>query len=144
MDALVYTVVKGTLSSMSERNIKRIVKKYGDFVRKDHPDMPQRIYPHIHSSNVKVLVMVPSLGVMVSSYLLQYLLCRVHVMQYSEDAMTFLIVTILVSSVTHLASRCTIYIRFSAAFADDSPCSEAFLYNSIAFCIFFSTPIPFS
>ena len=43
----IYTVVKGTLSRMSERNIERIVKKYGDIVRKDNPDMPQRVYPHM-------------------------------------------------------------------------------------------------
>lgn len=43
----IYTIVKGILSRMSERNLERIVKKYGDIVRSNHPDMPQRIYPHM-------------------------------------------------------------------------------------------------
>ena len=43
----IYTVVKGMLSRMSERNIERIVKKYADIVRINHPNMPQRVYPHM-------------------------------------------------------------------------------------------------
>lgn len=32
---------------MSERNVERIVKKYADIVRKDHPDLPNPVYPHM-------------------------------------------------------------------------------------------------
>ena len=32
---------------MSQRNIERIVKKYGDIVRKEHPALPDSIYPHM-------------------------------------------------------------------------------------------------
>ena len=32
---------------MSERNIERIVKKYGDMVRKEKPNVPTQIYPHM-------------------------------------------------------------------------------------------------
>lgn len=43
----VYTVIKGKTDRMSERNVERIVKKYGDIVRKKKPDIPQKIYPHM-------------------------------------------------------------------------------------------------
>jgi hypothetical protein len=32
---------------MSERNVERIVKKYADIVRKENPDMPMKVYPHM-------------------------------------------------------------------------------------------------
>ena len=43
----IYTEAKGILSRMSERNIERIVKKYADIVRKENPDMPKTVYPHM-------------------------------------------------------------------------------------------------
>ncbi len=43
----IYTVIKGKYERMSERNVERIVKKYGDIVRKNHPDMPEKVYPHM-------------------------------------------------------------------------------------------------
>lgn len=43
----IYTVIKGNYGKMSERNVERIVKKYGDIVRKNHPDMPEKVYPHM-------------------------------------------------------------------------------------------------
>lgn len=43
----VYTVIKGKRERMSERNLERIVKKYGDIVRRNKPDIPQKIYPHM-------------------------------------------------------------------------------------------------
>jgi len=42
-----YTVIKGKTDRMSERNVERIVQKYGDIVRKKKPDIPQKIYPHM-------------------------------------------------------------------------------------------------
>lgn len=44
---LFYTIIHGKMNPMSERNIERIVKKYGDIVRKDHPSLPDRCYPHM-------------------------------------------------------------------------------------------------
>lgn len=43
----VYTVIHGKTHRMSERNLERIVKKYADSVRKDFPDLPKNIYPHL-------------------------------------------------------------------------------------------------
>ena len=43
----IYTVSHGEIHSMSERNVERIVKKYADIVRKDHPDLPNPVYPHM-------------------------------------------------------------------------------------------------
>lgn len=43
----IYTVIKGKKDRMSERNIERIVKKYGDVVRLKKPNIPMKIYPHM-------------------------------------------------------------------------------------------------
>lgn len=43
----IYTTIKGKTDCMSERNVERIVKKYGDKVRKERPDIPLQIYPHM-------------------------------------------------------------------------------------------------
>ena len=43
----IYTVIKGRTDHMSERNIERIVKKYRDMVRKEKPNVPTQIYPHM-------------------------------------------------------------------------------------------------
>ncbi len=44
---LFYTVIHGQVNHMSERNIERIVKKYGDQVRAEGQEMPDRVYPHL-------------------------------------------------------------------------------------------------
>lgn len=43
----IYTRIKGSVNQMSERNVERIVKKYGDIVRKEKPNIPETIYPHM-------------------------------------------------------------------------------------------------
>lgn len=43
----IYTVIKGEIGRMSERNVERIVKKYADIIRKEHPDIPASVYPHM-------------------------------------------------------------------------------------------------
>ena len=43
---LVYTVVHGKKRAMSERNVERIVAKYGDIARGTHPDIP-KTHPHM-------------------------------------------------------------------------------------------------
>ncbi len=42
-----YTRLHDMIHRMSERNVERIVKKYADLVRKDHPDLPDPVYPHM-------------------------------------------------------------------------------------------------
>ncbi|VDN47971.1 Integrase [Petrocella atlantisensis] len=44
---LFYTVIKGSLSSMSTGNVERIIKKYAEIVRVDHPHLPQKVHPHM-------------------------------------------------------------------------------------------------
>ncbi len=43
----IYTVIRGNKDHMSERNVERIVKKYGDIVRKENPNIPLQVYPHM-------------------------------------------------------------------------------------------------
>lgn len=45
--SLFYTVIRGISGPMSERNVERIVKKYADQIRKDHPELPESVYPHM-------------------------------------------------------------------------------------------------
>lgn len=44
---LFYTVIHGRINHMSQRNVERIVKKYGDSARKKHPSLPDKTYPHM-------------------------------------------------------------------------------------------------
>lgn len=44
---LFYTVIHGKMNFMSERNAERIVKKYADLIREDHPGLPDSVYPHM-------------------------------------------------------------------------------------------------
>lgn len=43
---LVYTVIHGEVHAMSERNVERIVAKYGDVIRDGHPGIPHT-HPHM-------------------------------------------------------------------------------------------------
>lgn len=43
----IYTIQHEQRNRMSERNIERIVKKYADLIRDKHPDIPDRVYPHM-------------------------------------------------------------------------------------------------
>ncbi|MCR4781538.1 MAG: site-specific integrase [Lachnospiraceae bacterium] len=47
MSPFIYTTIHGKRHRMSERNVERILKKYGDAIRKDYPDLPASIYPHM-------------------------------------------------------------------------------------------------
>ena len=44
---LFYTVIHGKKNHMSQRNVERIVKKYGDLIRIAYPNLPKSIYPHL-------------------------------------------------------------------------------------------------
>ena len=44
---LFYTVIKGNLSAMSTGNVERILNKYAEMIRPEHPDLPQKLYPHM-------------------------------------------------------------------------------------------------
>lgn len=44
---LFYTVIKGHLSTMSTGNVERILNKYAEMIRPEHPSLPQKLYPHM-------------------------------------------------------------------------------------------------
>ena len=44
---LFYTVINGNRKQMSPGNFERIIKKYSEIARKTHPDMPDKVYPHM-------------------------------------------------------------------------------------------------
>lgn len=44
---LIYTVIKGIIGRMSERNVERIVQKYADLARKSCTTLPEKVYPHM-------------------------------------------------------------------------------------------------
>lgn len=44
---LFYTIIHGKLNHMSQRNVERIVRKYGDRIRENHPTVPDTTYPHM-------------------------------------------------------------------------------------------------
>jgi len=47
---LFYSIIKGNMNTMSERNVERIVKKYADIIREKYPTLPASIHPHIFRS----------------------------------------------------------------------------------------------
>ena len=44
---LFYTVIKGRTDRMSPGNVGRIINKYASAIREEHPDLPEKIYPHM-------------------------------------------------------------------------------------------------
>ena len=44
---LFYTVIKGHISIMSTGNVERILNKYAEMIRPEHPNLPQKLYPHM-------------------------------------------------------------------------------------------------
>lgn len=44
---LFYTMIHGRMNHMSQRNVERIVKKYGNSIREMHPSLPEKTYPHM-------------------------------------------------------------------------------------------------
>lgn len=44
---LFYTVIKGNIDRMSPGNVARIINKYADMIRPEHPNLPKQIYPHM-------------------------------------------------------------------------------------------------
>lgn len=44
---LFYTVIKGNTDRMSPGNVARIINKYADMIRPEHPNLPKQIYPHM-------------------------------------------------------------------------------------------------
>ena len=44
---LFYTVSKGRTERMSRSNVGRIINKYASEIRPEHPDLPDKIYPHM-------------------------------------------------------------------------------------------------
>jgi len=46
-DLLFYTIIKGKAGKMSEGNVERFLKQYADKARKNCPEMPNTVYPHM-------------------------------------------------------------------------------------------------
>ena len=44
---LFYTVIKDQMGTMSSGNVERILRKYADLIRPEHPDLPDHVYPHM-------------------------------------------------------------------------------------------------
>lgn len=44
---LFYTIIKGNIDRMSPGNVARIINKYADIIRSEHPNLPKQIYPHM-------------------------------------------------------------------------------------------------
>ena len=44
---LFYTIIHGKTNHMSVRNVERIVKKYADIIKEEHPGIPESVYPHL-------------------------------------------------------------------------------------------------
>lgn len=46
-DSLFYTVIHGQPHSMSPGNVARIIDKYVAIIRPSHPDLPEKVHPHM-------------------------------------------------------------------------------------------------
>lgn len=44
---LFYTAIRGQVGMMSTGNVERILQKYANNIRCDHPDLPEHVYPHM-------------------------------------------------------------------------------------------------
>jgi integrase/recombinase XerD len=44
---LFYTVINGYQSAMSTGNVERIINKYAEIIRPDHPTLPEKVHPHM-------------------------------------------------------------------------------------------------
>ncbi len=44
---LFYTTIKGNTDRMSSGNVARIINKYADIIRPEHPNLPNPVYPHM-------------------------------------------------------------------------------------------------
>ena len=44
---LFYIIIKGNIDRMSPGNVARIINKYADIIRSEHPNLPKQIYPHM-------------------------------------------------------------------------------------------------
>lgn len=46
-ESLFYTVINGQIHTMSPGNVGRLINKYADIVRTNHPNLPVKGYPHM-------------------------------------------------------------------------------------------------
>lgn len=44
---LIYTVIKGNVGRMSTGNVERLINKYANLIRDEHPNIPAHIHPHM-------------------------------------------------------------------------------------------------
>lgn len=70
-DLLFYTIISGHKNQMSPGNVERLINKYADQVRQEHPDLPVRVHPHmfrrtratnLYQSNVELELVSRILG----------------------------------------------------------------------------------
>ena len=68
---LFYTVIHGKHNKMSPGNVERIINKYAEEIRKEHPDLPKKVHPHmlrrtratnLYQSNVELELVSRILG----------------------------------------------------------------------------------
>lgn len=68
---LFYTVIHGQANPMSSGNIERLVNKYAELIRPEHPDLPKKVHPHmfrrtratnLYQSNVELELVSRILG----------------------------------------------------------------------------------
>ncbi|WP_071982239.1 tyrosine-type recombinase/integrase [Clostridium butyricum] len=46
-ELLFYTIINGNINRMSPGNIERIINKYANQIRQEHPDLPIHVHPHM-------------------------------------------------------------------------------------------------
>lgn len=44
---LFYTIINGNINRMSPGNVERIINKYANQIRQEHPDLPSHVHPHM-------------------------------------------------------------------------------------------------
>ena len=46
-ELLFYTLISGNLNKMSPGNVERLINKYANHIRQEHPDLPSHVHPHM-------------------------------------------------------------------------------------------------
>lgn len=46
-ELLFYTLISGHINKMSPGNVERIINKYANQIRQEHPDLPRHVHPHM-------------------------------------------------------------------------------------------------
>ena len=46
-ELLFYTLISGNINKMSPGNVERLINKYANQIRQEHPDLPIHVHPHM-------------------------------------------------------------------------------------------------